>query len=242
MEKNITRRGAAKAIAMGAASAIIAPKALANVDADAELTRLEKSWLDALEAANQASYSADDLWFSLPEWIRKGPRLEAGKGADGTPLYITSDDMLEKELRFRSVSAEVIADKIAALPKEHREEASNKKIIKDWPGPNTYAEHKAKCDALRSDWETRKAEHQKAVEASGHPGLEKKARDAWGLVSQIETDIANTPAQGITGIAIKVRLFEWFIRDFEYGGAGDDGNDVQLMYGILRDLRTDPHP
>lgn len=58
--ENITRRQAAKAVAIGTAAAFIAPVSLASENPDAELLRLEVEYLKAELSALDASFHVED--------------------------------------------------------------------------------------------------------------------------------------------------------------------------------------
>ncbi len=235
MEHNITRRQAVKAVTAGSVVALASSVAAsAEAEQDHELVRLDAEWGAAIKAALETSYDADVFAASLPEWIRKGPRLQHGEKYGDEPYYIRTDDDLERILRNMAISLEETEEKVATLSPQHRR--NFEAFLRDYSGPKNRKEQQAIHDNLKNEWESAKAAHQAAVEKSGHPALVAKSDVAWERLKEIEELVALTPAKGITGMGVKTRLMEYYLRDFEYAETDITG---LIMHSLMRDLEIE---
>ena len=58
---------------------------------------------------------------------------------------------------------------------------------------------------------------------------------AWNRVREIEERYISTPAHGPTGYAVKVRLLESWLRDYEYAEKEVSG---RILASLMRDLQA----
>ncbi len=240
MSKTITRREAAKAVAIGSVAALVAPAALAASNPDADLVRLEVDFLAALRAACDVGTRVDE--YDVHPEIKFGPRIQVGE-YNGHPRYATDDESVEAKIQEWVASADEAERRDAERDEQSREilncalEIARKrghlgKIL----SPD---EKRQRALSYRPAWQQIKEAHAIAIAQTDLPRLRAEHDAAWERVREIEELFVSTPAHGMTGVAVKIRYLESELRSFEYDEGAMTG---RVLASLMRDLRADSLP
>lgn len=236
MQESVNRRDAVRVAAIACASVFIPGTALADRNPDAALVQIEANYLAALEAACDASGRVDE--YDAPSEIKFGPRIQI-REHNGYPGYAYDDAEVEEAIGHWLAEADADEKREAEMNKQVRELVQRAREVAQERGRIgtilSPEEKRSRALAYRPAWEQIKRDHAAAIAKTDLPRLEAEVEVAWNRVREIEERYISTPAHGPTGYAVKVRLLESWLRDYEYAEKEVSG---RILASLMRDLQA----